>query len=763
MTWPIASDYNDVIQFPKTCFGDVHLKNGTVKVDRFGLPIATSGMFASVYEMNTSAGRWAVKCFLKPVEDHQRRYAAISAHLKAIRLKAAVGFEFIPEGVRVRSQWYPILKMEWIDGEPINDYVAKNLGQPHKLLQLTRDWVEMMASLRAAQVAHGDLQHGNVLVTPSGLRLIDYDGMYVPALNGLVSHEEGHRNYQHPARNGHDFGPYLDNFSAWVIFSSVTAVALDPRLWQILNGGDECLLFRREDFQRPDQSRAFQILESSRPEIKALTGQFRAMLSMPIRQIPALNGRIVPQPTGEHPRSTMTPGPLPDWLAEHVPAASRVDLSSHEPLPIEEEGPAMAAAADWIIDHLVDQSTPVPSLRTHSFLTERLALFLTFCVISVTGWTAMVSVLPLMAGAVVILVTVGAFIVLLMARYRLVSGIQERKATNQLLRTARKALEMSQSEVEAAGLQRNKLTAPLDALETEFRRLPQKINEELRAVQSRIDGTRETFARKRKELASEEGSELRAMEQDIRRRLAPLQIERNGLDKKERDELTGALTLLQEAHVNARLANRLIEGASIPGLGPKLKARLKDGGIVTAFDVDIWRVRNIDGIGGTKGTHLMQWKNSIIQHITVPLTLPNDQVQCIRSQFTRHRQELDQQIRAGEEADFSQRKGILDRFVRQRAMTDEEERRAIAPLDTTIREIHLKLQRDRLRIDGEYRKLKTNISPARKEHEQKISELSRRTMQQRFEVCKLEKELERYKGLSPKWYLTRTIGLGRVA
>jgi hypothetical protein len=53
-------------------------------------------------------------------------------------------------------------------------------------------------------MAHADLQHGNVLLVPTGnalaLRLIDYDGMYVPALAGQRSGELGHPAYQHPQR-----------------------------------------------------------------------------------------------------------------------------------------------------------------------------------------------------------------------------------------------------------------------------------------------------------------------------------------------------------------------------------------------------------------------------------------------------------------------------------------------------------------------------------------------------------------------------------
>jgi hypothetical protein len=107
----------------------------------------------------------------------------------------------------------------------------------------------MVKDLSVLGVAHGDLQHGNLLVTPGGeLKLIDYDGMYVPGLAQLGACEIGHVNYQSPARTMSSWGPYLDNFSAWIIYASLIALAIDPGLWPILhNDGDEALIFHKDD------------------------------------------------------------------------------------------------------------------------------------------------------------------------------------------------------------------------------------------------------------------------------------------------------------------------------------------------------------------------------------------------------------------------------------------------------------------------------------------------------------------------------------
>ena len=113
----------------------------------------------------------------------------------------------------MRGQWYPILKMGWVEGEPLNLYVEKNLTHASLLRDLDREFAKMVRDLRRFFIAHGDLQHGNVLVVNGKLKLVDYDGMFVPDLDGLPSHELGHPNYQHPARSASDFS-YI-----WTIFA----------------------------------------------------------------------------------------------------------------------------------------------------------------------------------------------------------------------------------------------------------------------------------------------------------------------------------------------------------------------------------------------------------------------------------------------------------------------------------------------------------------------------------------------------------------
>jgi hypothetical protein len=310
MPWPTPQDYNEAIQNPQLNFDDPELRAGRPELTPLGLPRAITGGFASVYRVRCGqqgVREWAVRCFLREFADQQQRYAAISQHLARAKLPYTVGFAYLPRGIAVRGRWYPILKMEWVQGDPLNRYAERHLGDPQALRDLARRWAAMVRALQAAGVAHGDLQHGNVLVVGGEPRLIDYDGMFVPALAGRGSHEVGHRNYQHPRRDARDFGPYLDNFAAWVIYLSLVALSLDPALWGQTGAGDEHLLFRREDFERPESSAALQTLAvAGDPAIVALADAFRASLALDVAKVPALG---IQQPQQSRP----APLPRPAW------------------------------------------------------------------------------------------------------------------------------------------------------------------------------------------------------------------------------------------------------------------------------------------------------------------------------------------------------------------------------------------------------------------------------------------------------------------
>jgi hypothetical protein len=303
MSWPLSQDYNEALQNPRTSFCDPELRQGRVVVNALGIPQPCSGNFADVYAVECPAinTKWAVKCFTREVHGLHERYNEISKHLRQARLWFTVDFQYLEQGIRIAGRWYPILKMHWVEGFTLNAFVRNMLDKPAMLDKLARIWLRLAHRLREAQIAHGDLQHGNVLLVAKGgeslkVKLIDYDGMWVPALAGRKSGEVGHPAYQHRQRMCEaTYGPEVDRFPLLVIYCAIRALAVGGRaLWERYDTGDN-LLFRQQDFEAPAQSPLFaELLRMNRPEIRNLAGSLIDAARMPLDQTPELLDETAP-------------------------------------------------------------------------------------------------------------------------------------------------------------------------------------------------------------------------------------------------------------------------------------------------------------------------------------------------------------------------------------------------------------------------------------------------------------------------------------
>jgi hypothetical protein len=305
MRLPDLVAYQAAVQHPATAFSDPHLRTATVAIGQLGLPRAVSGNFAVTYQLRAGSQQWAVRCFHREASDRASRYAAISQTLAPLRGGPLVPIEYLDPGVRVGAAWYPITKMAWIDGFPLNRAVEAGLSKPATLRDFERRFIDIVAELRQRGIAHGDLQHGNILVDATGkLRLVDYDGMFVAALRGRAASESGDPNYQHP-RRGSQFDAELDRFAALVIVVALRALAAAPRLWHVHNTGDN-LLFRRTDFADPARSPVFRDLAGV-PEVRDLAHRLAEAAQRGYSDVPLLDA-FLGKPVAV--ASTTTPKPL---------------------------------------------------------------------------------------------------------------------------------------------------------------------------------------------------------------------------------------------------------------------------------------------------------------------------------------------------------------------------------------------------------------------------------------------------------------------
>src|SRR6516165_1299342 len=143
MPWPIAQDYVEAIREPSTCFADTELQRGTVVVNAEGLPVSRAGDSSQVFAIRAGNRTWAIKCFTRPLANLPERYAEIMRYLRHVQLPCMVECTFTPQGIRVHGEWYPVVKMPWVNGATLYTFVRDNLDRPAVLQMLAQTWVRV--------------------------------------------------------------------------------------------------------------------------------------------------------------------------------------------------------------------------------------------------------------------------------------------------------------------------------------------------------------------------------------------------------------------------------------------------------------------------------------------------------------------------------------------------------------------------------------------------------------------------------------------
>ena len=253
MNYPLISDYVSSILSAEDNFKELtHLRP---VLDEEGQPIMNSGNFAVVFKMkDEQTGKlYAVKCFLKEQEGRAESYKLIEEELECISSNYLTPIRYMEDELFVDSSnteetEFPVLLMDWVEGMTLDKYVRYYIGNIYTLLMLVYRFSRMASWLLSQPFAHGDLKCDNIIVKEDGtLVLVDYDGMYVPAMKGQKAREMGSPDFRHPKRTENDFDEHIDDFAISSILLSLKAISLNPDLLRLYGDSDR-LLFSQKDY-----------------------------------------------------------------------------------------------------------------------------------------------------------------------------------------------------------------------------------------------------------------------------------------------------------------------------------------------------------------------------------------------------------------------------------------------------------------------------------------------------------------------------------
>ncbi|WP_325176753.1 BUD32 family EKC/KEOPS complex subunit [Paenibacillus alkalitolerans] len=594
---------------------------------------------------------------------------------------------------------------------------------------LAKKCFTMVTELQTANIAHGDLQHGNILIHSDEMILIDYDGMYVPGLNGMQSNELGHRNYQHPGRNKEHFGLYIDNFSVWVILISIIAVCADASLWDSLGAGEaeESLLFRQKDFVSPGESRAFKLLEQvDDGTLRSLASSFRDVTSLEVPAVP-----LPPDP--ESPADNVSPpaaiavvsiaAAAPTRLIAYITAFSDW-LATKMRLPAVQSEPETSypAGSSWVLDHLAKEATPCNPLSAYGFVFERTVSLLVLTA-SIAAATVMYGNAPVAAVVSCTALGLGVETAFLSRRFMNLPAVKEKRATSEKIKELQHAVSDLTSEL-------NKI----NDIKQKFKQTEEdKINDILR---------------RQRDVSAQEKNETDEVEKELKSDVSKIVRERQTIDHEEQTELAHALASFQKTWLEDQLKKHRISKEKIQGIDDEIKRRLRSIGIRTPADfLDINIVQSYGrkkiekaylilknggsahaGMSPSQAKALAEWKKKIERKYSagMPQSIPHSEMAAVKSKY-------------------SDRKSILNDLEQTYKTGAQHKINNITQTYTPEREL-LKREEDTAR---------TNLNNERNRFDKEIAEKNKNLAEKQWELNYLSKRLDSFKDVHFLRFLRR--------
>jgi PAS domain-containing protein len=755
MSLPSGTDYSEAVQNPRSSFEDSELQTGQPELTSIGLPKPRAGNFATVFKMKCRSRNWAVRCFTHEVIDQRDRYEQITAHLKKYSLPYTVGFEFMQRGIWVRGQSYPIVKMEWVDGVSIKNYIDRHLYDQNSLLLLSDRWISMVRSLHQAGIAHGDLQHGNIIIVGDDLKLVDYDGMFVPGLAGRHASELGHRNYQHPKRSERDFGSYLDNFSSWVIYISLRIIAANPSAWKQLQPlNDEALMFRKEDFVDPDISSIFRMMEfSTDPVLQNAQSLLREFIAGEVANVPPLEERLASIPP---------PEPIDgSWIKTHI----KQKQDSPQVLLQSDDIVATSRQFDdtWIETHI----PPLPRKQFGSFAYERILVLLT----------------TISAGTIVVagfyFQTPGYLIIAQLIPFGLVNPViwYVRYSRNPVRKEYQVTLDRYKplfinygqriDFLKKANKKKVEINAGYDReikkLELLRLAIDNKEKDDLDLWQRGLQTEINKIIKKRQNLQQEEIRKIEVLFSSSQESRISAQI--NNLISAENNEIHIVLKNKQNNYIVNYLQQQDLASANLMGISSIMKATLQAYGITNADNVSLLNSQKIPGIGDARRNTLFGWRR--MQEINAQNRMPNQltplELSRIQANYQSQRSSLEQQRKEEKVRIQNGEQAIRIEFNSKRQQCNQEEQQARSQVNSANESVKKFFREERIKV-SEIRRVTDESFRDKLKKVRELEENVRKELQKSLHKrAAADREMNAFKDIRFSRYMMRVFEFWRRA
>lgn len=498
------------------------------------------------------------------------------------------------------------------------------------------------------------------------------------------------------------------------------ALAVHPELWTKHRGGDECLIFRKEDFEQPENSDLLRDLNSSPNwQLRVLVELFASLFNLSPQDVPALDGNLTKITDTSSNRLT---SPQSNWWSDHVERPPETVERTAEPVTPEEEPASIDPG--WILESMMDEKAVEPLLFQGRVKELRIIMTGSLALVALTSFLASI---PAIQSAVIATCVFGLNLVLCYVRFKRDPCQAEFEAFKKESKAFARRVREHQVLIDSISAERITLQEKLAAMESEIagqrNRLVAYFQAEQNAAQAELDSQLKSVNQRRRDTTSSETNNLNSIQGSLGNQIADLDRRIAGLNQQEADEKARTLKALHDSHMQNYLRNHLVEDSWIPGVSATFKYRVAASGFRTAADIEYWKVRGVSGIGQVRGSALVQWRQGLESEArrSAP-NLSSQQRQAIENKYRQARSAFEaskQQLQAQFNNQVADTKQY---FVGVRQSLNEEEqqlRSACAQRKGQIQQDH----------NTEITKLDQKVIAARNQAAPRLAELSQKLQQ----------------------------------